>query len=349
MNMRLRDPSNAPKGALMLSLHRITSLSLILFASLGTIAACSSDSEEPGPVNVTPSGTRIAAATGGTVSDADGIVTLTIPKGALAEDTDISLAVSPASAETVSGIFDFGPDGLTFLAKATLSVKVDAASIADKDVAIALETNGKFVPLEGSTYANGVVTAPIEHFSKFSVVYLEGKAVKTACDEAVEAFEACGGDLLGTWTIDAFCVAEVSDIPGDPCPERKLDVAIDPRNLSFTFGDDGVFEHSDGYFIFTMTSTLPLSCFEGESSCEAASGLCKGDAVCTCTEVESDIYRAAEGTYATDGSTVTTELPDDEGGTDVVSYEYCVKEGTLYLLDKGVKGAGAALWTLKKN
>jgi hypothetical protein len=55
--------------------------------------------------------TRISAAKGGTVKDPAGNTTLTIPAGALAEDTDITLQIVPKYAEAVVPVSVFGPDG----------------------------------------------------------------------------------------------------------------------------------------------------------------------------------------------------------------------------------------------
>ncbi len=65
-------------------------------------------------------GTRISAAAGGTVADPSGKTSLVIPPGALAQDTDITLAILPKSGNAVTEISELGPNGLTFRCTSSL-------------------------------------------------------------------------------------------------------------------------------------------------------------------------------------------------------------------------------------
>ncbi len=76
-----------------------------------------------------PVGDAVIGAAGGSVVSADGVVTLAIPAGALAADTEVTLDVVPpamwppslAAAEPIGGIYALGPEGTTFAVPATLT------------------------------------------------------------------------------------------------------------------------------------------------------------------------------------------------------------------------------------
>lgn len=321
-------------------------LSLILLASFGIVAGCSGDSDDPPPVTTAPSkGTLISAEHGGKVTDDEGKATLYIPPHALAEDTEITLSVSPRTSDTLADIYDFGPDGLQFLKRVNLEIAVDEAAVGDKQVAIALETEGQFVPLSSSSYANGVVTAGIEHFSKFTVVFIEGKAQKSACDEADAAFVACGGDVTGTWVFESLCFAQIQDMEGDTCAEGVFDIEVDANNIDFSFNSDGSFTQTGGSMRTTERHTAPLSCFEVASCAEVRGWVCEGADECTCQRIHTDLEDPEEGAFSIDGNTVTITMGDEPGK----AHEYCVQGDELVLRSEGPKGAGVALVTLKRK
>jgi len=316
-----------------MTLHKLTSLGLLLFAFSGAIAACSSDSDDPATPgqSSTPSTTRVSAKDGGTVTDATGTVTLSIPAGALAEDTDITLAVGAATSATIASVYDFGPDGLTFLTPATLTIKVDASTVGDKEVAVAIEEGGKFVALAGSTYADGVATAKVEHFSKFSVVFVDGKAVDNACEDAKANFQACGGDIKGTWVVEEFCYAGAIEGPLDDCAQQEVSLELLHEGLEYTFGEDGTFSATAGTETQKLSVVAPLSCF-GAPSCESISASeesleCSGSDVCSCTKTEVKPREAEQGTYTTDGGTLTITTDDEP---DV--HEYCVQGDVAHVV-----------------
>ncbi len=70
----------------------------------------------------------ISAQDGGSIDSSDGQMTLTIPAGALDEDTEIS--ITPV--ETDNGtVYEFQPDGLVFNEPATATFEVDASEMED--------------------------------------------------------------------------------------------------------------------------------------------------------------------------------------------------------------------------
>ena len=165
--------------------HRPLAAVVLAFAmgAASIVGACSSDDPTPAPTGggTTSGSTRISAAAGGIVADPSGRTSLSIPPGALAKDTDITLAITPKSSSALVEISDFGPDGLTFLKPATLSIKGDAAlAPSGKSLAIAVGEGAEFKPIEGSTYANGAATASITHFSKYTLVAVGGAPIGDA-------------------------------------------------------------------------------------------------------------------------------------------------------------------------
>lgn len=329
-----------------MTLHKLTSLGLLLLACAGPLAACSSGSDDPAPGSSAKTSTRVSAEKGGTVADPSGTATLTIPAGALAEDTDITLAVSAATSATIASVYDFGPDGLTFQTPAVLAVKVDATTVGDKEVALAIEQNGKFVPLAGSAYSNGVATAPVEHFSKFSVVFVDGEAVDNACDDAVANFQACGGDIVGTWVADDFCFANVKGIL-DNCPQQEVSAEIDYVGLEYTFGEDNSFSATAGTENEKLTVVAPLTCF-GEASCSSVGSsdpdvACSGEDVCSCTRTRSNPRAAQAGTYSTENGTLTVTTDDEPD-----QQQYCIQGDKLHVLLAN-EGAETMLVTFTKK
>ena len=156
--------------------HRfLGSLLVLAAASACVVAACSTEavptpSGDAGTSDGSTSGTRITAAAGGTVADPSGRTSLVIPAGALAQDTDITLAILPKSQSAVVEISDFGPDGLKVLKPAALTIKGDATLAPSGKLALALDEGAGFKEIPGSTYANGAASGPITHFSKYSLV-----------------------------------------------------------------------------------------------------------------------------------------------------------------------------------
>lgn len=309
-----------------MSKRYLTALSLLL-ASFAAIPACSSDPDEAAAVSSTT--TRISAKDGGKVEDPSGKATLTIPPGALAEDTDISLSVFSATNDTVTAIYDFGPDGLAFLEPATLEINVDAATIGDKSVAVALETDGQFVALSGSSYANGVASAKVEHFSKFTVVFIDGKAQRTSCDDAVENFVACGGDIEGTWIFEDVCFANVNDQPNASCPEFEMSIEHILDGVEWTFRSDGTWSRSTGMQTTIRGYTVPLSCAPGTTSCkdvEKDSHTCEGSTICTCTQQKTFEWEGDEGVYRVEGNGLVASKAG-EGDPD----DYCIEGDRLFV------------------
>jgi hypothetical protein len=343
---------------------RILALAIALAASGGgAIAACSSSSTSSGGGGGTIT-VRVKAAEGGKVTDPSGKATLSIPPGALATDTDITLAVQPKSGEAQSEILEFGPNGTKFLKPATLEIKADGITVPQgKRLSLAINEGGKWTAINGSGLNGNVVSGSVEHFTGFTIILVDGQAVLVApsdCTDAFNKFKACsGGNIQGTWKFDFFCAGGGSvgqDPTGGRCPgasasvdlQMNRDVVIDATTIKVL----------DGTETTTYKYTIPLTCLGGAGGACAqlgsqffkppATGSCieqGSDCVCNGSQTEQKTGDVPD-TYTTSGTTLTITSGETGG---VTQGEYCT-DGTRLYSKFSVGDAGASvLWVLSKK
>ncbi len=325
---------------------RFACLALVVSAALTT--GCSTSSSN-GPGTTTPSPTvttHISAAAGGTVADAAGTATLTIPGGALAGDLDITLATTAAESGTATSVvYNFGPEGTKFSTPATLVLKLPSSSAVPSGMTPSLATydGTKWAPITGSTFANGAVSGPVAHFSKFTIVFINGQVVlQSSCGDVVANFVKCGGDVTGTWGFTDYCI-ENTTIGADPtdggCPGFLYASTITPSG-TFTFNTGGTYSSSTLALSQDVTETIPTTCLGGEV-CVSDGGILKGGtcattgANCVCTLSQSGSSAAKTGSYSVDstGDTITI----DTGSTPA---EYCIKGNTLTIAGRDTSDGG---------
>ena len=347
--------------------HRLAlSVIVLAFGGTGLVLACSSSSGGSSGTTSTTTTVHVSAAAGGTVADPSGKTTLTIPPGALAQDTDITLAIKPASAGAVVDVSEFGPDGLKFLKPVTLAIKADATlAVQGKSLALATLDNGAFKAIDGSTYAAGSATGSIQHFSSYSVVVIDGIAVlqpPASCAAALSGFKACGGDLKGTWNFADFCAPAQDLVKVPNCPEVTAsidftitrDVVIDATSISIAAGTQKIVS-TINYPLVCLTRDGDGGTFDsGINDCAtlqarffkdpAKPGTCtdKGSGICACTQTGEQPAMAETSTYTTSGTTVTTTKKD---GTMETS-DYCVNSNLLTVRGAGKDGGPPSLYTL---
>ena len=343
-----------------------------VFASAGLTAlvACSSDSSSGSSgTSGTTSGTvtvHVTAAAGGTVSDPGGKATLAIPPGALATDTDITLNVGAAANGSAGSVLDFGPDGLQFLKPATLTVKADGVTVpTGKSVSVAIFDGSAWKPLDGSKFASGVATADVMHFTKYSIVIVDGQVLlqpPANCTETSSTFQACGGDPNGTWKFADFCI-DPKSLGADPfkggCPQFAATVDFKSDGIVTIAGNatQGTITTGPSTENTTITYTFPLTCTNavtdgGLASCAQASksggATCTdtGSGNCSCTEASSKQSTGSTHGYTASGN-ILTNL-DSTTGQPTSTGEYCVKGGLLYY--KEIKDGGQGLiYVLQKQ
>jgi hypothetical protein len=270
---------------------------------------------------------HVTAAAGGTVADPSGNTTLVIPPGALAADVDITLTVLPKSGAAVVDVSEFGPDGLQFSVPVTLTIKADASlAPKDKTLAVALHDGTDFKAIAGSTFSSGAASAQITHFSKYSVVVIDGQVViqpPESCAEAKSTFAACGGDIKGTWVFKQFCV-DLAPIGNSNCPTMTGSTDFDMNEREIVFGDT-TFTAPAGTMTISSTINYPRSCIDNATCAQleqSIGGTCTENPadVCRCTTQSQEPLEAKTNTYTVNGNTIVSD-----GDT----MEYCVKGDLL--------------------
>jgi len=353
-----------------MSMKRIFCISFLALTASGVVSliACSSDdtstssssssSGSSGQTGETVT-VHVSAANGGTVADKDGKASLAIPPGALDKDTDITLKITAKSGTALVDIADYGPDGLKFLKPATITMKADASLATNgKTLAVATGTGGNFTAIAGSTYANGVATAPVEHFTQFTIVLVDGKptlVLPSTCTDARANFTACGGDPTGTWLFADFCPDPATTKVPDPFNGKCAGFVgyVEYTNSEEITIDATTVTSSAGTVNINFKSDYPVQCLSdvsdgGLTMCSQGGGngsTCTdtGGGNCHCEYPNSSQQAAkAPETYTTNGSTWTSASGD--------TGKYCVSGDILYYLgDPKDGGTSNLLYVLKRK
>jgi hypothetical protein len=161
-----------------------------------------------------------------------------------------------------------------------------------------------------------VVEASTKHFSSFTVLLITKGAGAPTCGET---FAACGGDLVGTWTLDQACVRLEVDPAFAECtepPTQSYEIGVTGE---MTFGADGSYR-MDRTFTIGLDARYPSACLrEAGQSCEELGGTTQGDA---CVVMDSfDDAQTDSGTYAAEAGTLDIMSTDpDPQDTSVVTY-----------------------------
>jgi hypothetical protein len=349
--------------------HRFV-VSLFALVGAAVIACSSSDDTAPGGGSSSSSSsssssgstgaatTRVTAAAGGTVTDPGGKLALNIPAGALAADTDITLAVKPAESGSAGEVYEFGPDGLQFTKPVALSIKSAGVTVPEgKSLAIGLFDGTTFKALEGSTSDGTNATASIMHFSRYSLVVVDGKIVinpPAGCEDLRTKFQPCGGDLTGTWTFTEFCIDLPTPGSGPNCPDLKAEGDIDlVRDGTF---DGAKLTLSAGTLTQKGTIHYPRSCLSNATCAQVQDGLYKNKPGGTCVDEgtdkclcqnppETSNIPAEEQTYTVSGNTITITKKD---GTTSVS-DYCVSGDTVVSREPDKDGKRGGMFMLKRK
>jgi hypothetical protein len=339
---------------------RLRSLFLAL-AVVVAVPACGSDPAKPSGTQGAgeTASTEITAAEGGEVTLGD--ATLDIPADALEDDETITVkTVEPSSSlpdyESVQGlIYDFGPDGTEFTTPVTLTLPAVGEPGDDEEAVISWldEDADAWQDLATTVNRDGSLSAEVSHFTMFAVRF--NGVVTSDCD-----FEACGGDVAGTWEVTGVCVEPGEALIAE-CPdvEASFDMTLDG---TFTFESDDT-TSSDLTSQVTITYTLsaecmdtitggnpPADCSELDEPADEQSGdgptTCTGDPEegCTCVAENPEKSEMKTGTYSTDGDALT--MTDDEDGEPGTS-EYCVKGDELRV--KSTEGLALLTWIATKQ
>ncbi len=268
----------------------------------------------------------ISAATGGTLRTDTGSASLVVPAGALASDTDLTLAVEAASG-TEASVYKFGPDGTTFLVPVDLSIKYDGTP-GDKKKAVLAWFNGTaWEEVPGSSVKDGFVKGPVSHFSKFSIILVGDDVVLVSeCADVATGFKPCGGAVEGTWRFKDICMDQsvIGQNPfADKCPTARVDVEIN-WDAVVTFGTDGTYSLTNNGQTMSATYTIPTSCLVQISSAKGCvaglvgdSSTCSVDGsncVCLSSQTDPNENPNESGTFSVQGNSLVMTKTGSSAG-----------------------------------
>jgi hypothetical protein len=295
------------------------------------LAGCESDDSEGngggggggGSTLDQPLAVPVTAAEGGTITA--GTAKLVIPAGALAEDTTITVEEVATSGfagkeNIAAAVLEFGPDGLTFSQPVQMEMAFDASKAPEGSVAkLAWYDGSKWVELEDSAVSGGKVTATTTHFTPFTVVWVSGQGqVGGSCDSL--AYAPCGGNLEGTWEYTLGCIDyHPTEELMPECEGVELSAELDIEG-TITFNANATYSRT-GSQTMTITIRVPKSCLPPAASCTMLEAEDDGD-FCKMVQVDEEPLDTEDGTYSTDGSTLTVDDSDS-------AMTYCVDGGEL--------------------
>jgi hypothetical protein len=116
-------------------------------------------------------------AAGGTLSTPDGVLTLTIPRGAV--DHDVLFTVGPTApplSGAVGSAFEIGPSGTKLATPATIAIRYTSDELADgsaADLLVATVAEGRWQPLLSGALDTGAMVASgtTGHLSPYALVH----------------------------------------------------------------------------------------------------------------------------------------------------------------------------------
>ena len=145
--------------------------------------ACSSNSSQttksdPREAEVGQTASNSVGASGGTLATSSGSASVSVPAGALPGNVALTVSVKAASSAPNpniigSAVYDFGPNGTVFTQPVNVAVKlVSSVPSGQKAVLAYLDSSNTWQALANSTVKNGVVSAPVTHFTQFAVILI---------------------------------------------------------------------------------------------------------------------------------------------------------------------------------
>jgi hypothetical protein len=312
---------------------------LALIATGSFAIGCDNDTESAreGSQPSEPVEKEIKADDGGKVSTPGAKVE--IPAGALDEDTKITLEPLerdglPDLDVVASNVFDFGPDGTTFSDPVTITIDFDAARTPKGMTAkLAFLDDDAWHALDDSEVDGNEVVGKTTHFTPYAVIYVAEQTAGDSCDAT--DFEACGGDLIGTWEFTLGCLTLPDNLlsAGEDafalCNRASVSASIDLQG-TIAFGEDGSYM-IDQKVDTTITKYLPKECLTEDMTCDDLGADGAGEASDADDHCELKQGGPSEnsdsGSYEVDGDTFVTT----SDGTDTASepIEYCVDGDTI--------------------
>lgn len=274
-------------------------VSMLFLAVPFLVLACESDdggtTATPDPNEGRSFQQAIVAAEGGVLATPGDTATLTVPAGALSADTTLTVKVEAPTGAARAGVYDFGPDGTQFQVPVTLAIAFDGTVPRDKKAVLAWLDGSDWTEVPGSSLAGGKVSGAVDHFTRFTIIFIDDKAfVVGECGDLVDDFAPCGGSVLGRWSFDTVCIPpqEVGDNPfADWCPDARVEADLD-WNGTIEFDGTSATQKFDSQ-TWTLRYEIPVSCLQVPEQCQALADeegtTCAiSGALCKCTTVQTE-------------------------------------------------------------
>jgi hypothetical protein len=315
----------------------------LLLGLMGVFTACGADTEDdkgseaPSFVGVMKSAV-VTAAEGGKLEA--GAATLTVPPGAVDGDLTVTVAVEaktgkPSEKDILVDVYDFGHDGTEFKQPVELSFDMKGVKYDDEkgDVQVAWLDGDKWKVLP-TTVKDGKASAETTHFTPFTIIFVlneDGDIVQEGGQCSGE-FDACGGDLVGSWDFSGACATFPNPYESEDPNENPFAMCEDKPTFAFTLDLTGTITFgADGDYQLSQTSTasisakIPASCLTTVGGgqlppadvCETVNGTLDGAGDCSLVDDagEPDMEEHM-GTYTAENGLVTLMSSDSDGTPD---------------------------------
>lgn len=311
------------------------------------VAACGGE-DSSGPPSYAGETTSVMVEAGKAAALTLGAVKLDVPEGAVAADTEVSVAVSskagkPDESKIAIDVYDFGPDGTTFDKAVKLEFDLKGVDVGKgKKAQVAWLEDGQWKALPTSV-RNGKASAETTHFTPFTVLIVADGSQQVGGQCSGE-FTPCGGDLMGTWEYTAACL-NLPDgfVPGvdeenpfEVCSVQPLARYNVDISGEVTFGADGSFTSEQtrsfsGGILITGACLDQIASQSGGMSitCESLEGVPEGDDCLVGSEEEPPETEIMTGTYTAEGNVVMVHEDGYEPDPSDMGQEYCVRGDTL--------------------
>jgi hypothetical protein len=171
------------------------------------------------------------------------------------------------------------------------------------------------------------------------------------------SFSACGGDVVGTWTLDSFCDTEKTIPNTSDCPGAVLAITSSAATGKVTFNADGT-DATDVQITIGESGKFPAACYTAQDCSNAqtavnstgdgqtTTGTCSYSATsgCSCSvKIVSDSNTT--GTYQISKSNITLLTDGDTGTPDADTF--CVSGNTLSVRSTNTDGTTATFTATK--
>lgn len=145
--------------------------------------------------------------------------------------------------------------------------------------------------------------------------------------------QPCGGDLVGTWTINKACISSLT--PDSTCAGDTISNTSATETGTLSFTSAGTYT-SNVSLTLSYTEMIPASCISGLTCADlqsqfaiiGATATCTGSTVCTCS-ISLAANGAETGTFTASGTSLTTTSSASGNSS---SMGYCVQGNTVHFL-----------------